>query len=79
MELEYHELLNVCDSLEINITEEQANVIESETKGQANSKLWYKYRAGRVTASRIKAVCHTDHYDECDHYAISCQSAHPWI
>ena len=34
--------------------------IEKETRLQSNSKFWFKYRAGRVTASRMKAVCHTD-------------------
>ena len=33
-------------------------VVEA-TRDQSQSILWYKYRAGRVTTSRMKAVCHT--------------------
>ena len=36
------------------------NLIEMETKSRSKSKLWYKYRAGTVTASRMRAVCHTN-------------------
>lgn len=60
MELEYHELLEVCEEVKVDITNEMALAIERETRLQSNSKLWFKYRAGRVTASRMKAVCHTD-------------------
>ncbi len=38
-----------------------AHSVEKETTLQSNSKLWFMYRAGRVTASRMKAVCRTDH------------------
>lgn len=58
--LNYHELLQVCENLSIDITKESCDLIERETKSQNTSKLWYKYRAGRVTASRMRAVCHTN-------------------
>jgi len=60
LDMEYHRLLKVCESTEISITDEMAVAVENETRSQANSKLWFRYRAGRVTASRMKAVCHTD-------------------
>ena len=31
--------------------------VEKETRDQSHSKLWYRYRAGRVTASKMKAIC----------------------
>ena len=31
-----------------------------ETRDQSKSNLWFTYRAGRITASRMKSVCHTD-------------------
>ena len=37
-----------------------AQAVEKETRKQSKTALWFKYRAGRVTASRMKAVCHTD-------------------
>ena len=60
LELEYNELLKACESVKIEVTDEMAIAVEKETRLQAKSKLWFKFRAGRVTASRIKAVCHTD-------------------
>ena len=42
------------------ITEEMAVLVELETRDQSNCKLWFTYRAGRITASRMKSVCHTD-------------------
>ena len=60
MTLEYEELLNECASLKILLTKNQAEKVEIETRNQAKSNLWFKFRAGRVTASKMKAVCHTD-------------------
>ena len=31
-----------------------------QNHSQSQIYMWYKYRAGRVTASRMKAVCHTN-------------------
>ena len=33
--------------------------IETATRSKVKYKLWYKYRSGRVTASRMKVVCST--------------------
>ena len=60
MKLQYHDLLNVCENISLEFTGEMAKSVESETRLQGKSKLWFKYRAGRVTASRMKAVCRTD-------------------
>ena len=59
-ELPYDELLEVCQAICITITASMAESIEAATKAQSGSKLWFQYRAGRVTASRMKAVCHTN-------------------
>ena len=63
LDMEYHMLLRVCESTEINTTDEMAVAIKSEMRNQSNSKLWFRYRAGRVTASRMKAECHTNATD----------------
>ena len=62
LKLPYHDLLNVCGKVfvEVTITDDMAKAVESETRQQHKTNLWFKYRAGRVTASRMKAVCHTD-------------------
>lgn len=63
LKLNYHELLQVCKDVSIDVTTEMCDLIEKETRSQSKSKLWYKYRAGRVTASRMRAVCHTNPSD----------------
>lgn len=54
--------MSYCKSVKMfpSTSPEMCNLIERETKSQNKSKLWYKYRAGRVTASRMRAVCHTN-------------------
>ena len=58
-EMSRSELRAYADGLDISITPEQAKWIEEHTRKQANSKLWFQYRAGRITASRMKAACRT--------------------
>ena len=42
------------------VTSEEASNVEENTRGQSSSKLWFQQRAGRVTASRLKAATRTD-------------------
>ena len=42
------------------ITEAQQQAVEKETREQSNSRLWFRMRTGRVTASKYKMACHTD-------------------
>lgn len=56
----YTELLKACEMVEVVVTEEMAKSVEKETKHQSNCKLWFTYRAGRITASRMKSICRTD-------------------
>ena len=60
VKMEYHDLLTACESVSVDITKEMADSVEKATRDQSNSKLWFKYQAGRVTASKMKSVCHTD-------------------
>ena len=60
IDLNYLDLLDVCESTEIQITSEMSMAVKIETRLQSHSKLWYTHRAGRVTASRMKAICHTN-------------------
>ena len=43
----------------MSLTAEEALTIECETRGQASSNAWFRYRAGRVTASNFKAAART--------------------
>ena len=59
-ELLYTELLEVCDELQLSVRPEEVQNIEVYTREQAKSPAWFKQRAGRITASKMKAVCATD-------------------
>ena len=60
LNLNYCELLSIASDYQITVTEQQATQVESKTKLQANSRLWYQMRAGRITASCLKAACRTN-------------------
>jgi hypothetical protein len=61
-QLNYAELLSASVEAhdQLVLTTEMVEAVEKETRDQSRSKLWYRYRAGRVTASKVKAVCRTD-------------------
>ena len=60
-EMQYDELLAVRETISLEVTEVMSELVEKETRSQSKSSLWYKYRAGRITSSHMKAVCcHTD-------------------
>ena len=56
----YYELLKQADETIVTASEQQCKVAERMTRDQANSRLWFRLRAGRVTASRFKSICCTD-------------------
>lgn len=62
LSLSYPDLLDQCEVCfqAISLSAEQAKAIEETTKDQAKSKIWFQQRAGRVTASKMKAAVHTD-------------------
>ena len=59
IDVEFDELRNACDAVSISLTEGMSIAVEAANRLQAKCKLWYKFRSGRVTASRMKAVCST--------------------
>ena len=60
IEKSFDQLLRLADENEVVVTVTQSQAVEEETKSQANSRLWFRMRAGRITASKLKAVCSTD-------------------
>lgn len=44
----------------LNVTSEQANNVQIATRQQSKTKLWHKFRAGRVTASKARSVVKTN-------------------
>ena len=61
-EMPLPEILKACEALfdTVTITPEQATTVELETRGQSKCELWYEQRAGRITASNLRKVLHTD-------------------
>ena len=55
----YKELQDKAKDIEVNLTQCQRNYAEKVTKKQAASSNWFTFRAGRITASRLYAVCKT--------------------
>ena len=51
----------MCELIEVPTSEGEARAVQEETVSQFQSKLWFRYQAGRITASRMKAVCRTDY------------------
>ncbi|KAJ8270439.1 hypothetical protein GJAV_G00114720 [Gymnothorax javanicus] len=43
----------------VSVTDEQAVAIEKYTRQQHQSSMWYDFRSGRITASKMHAVCAT--------------------
>ncbi len=57
---DYGSIREVCQNVNVTVTNEQSKAVESNTRQQSLTKQWYAQRIGRITASRMKAVCHTD-------------------
>jgi len=60
--LPYPELLQKCEEVleTVSFSFSQAQKVEEMTRTQADSRLWYQQRAGRVTTSKLRQVLHTD-------------------
>ena len=59
--LQKPQLIAACEDIfeSIELTSEEAENCGNLTKDQANSKMWFRFRTGRITASRVKRVCRT--------------------
>ena len=58
--LNYGELLKIASKKIIKVTEAKAKHVEMKTRAQSSSRLWFRMRAGRITASHFKSACHTN-------------------
>lgn len=57
--MSYFELHQLSSKVVVSLTDEQCKTVEFNTRDQMKGKLWFRMRAGRMTASKVKAVCHT--------------------
>ena len=62
LQYDYVKLLNIAEQNMTSITSTtiQQSHLEEITRSQVKSKLWMKYRSGRITASRLYQVVHTN-------------------
>ena len=57
---DFKELIDMAKTVDVAVTPEEVAAVEKETKKQSCSNAWFMFRAGRVTASKLHAVCKTD-------------------
>ena len=57
---DFPSLLCTWSTITLSINKEECEAIESSTREQANSSVWFKQRAGCITASKLRSVCHTN-------------------
>ncbi|PFX19773.1 hypothetical protein AWC38_SpisGene15809 [Stylophora pistillata] len=60
LDLKYTELLNKYLEVEINISEEEIEIVEQDTKTQAKGSGFFRHRAGRIGASVCGAAYHNN-------------------
>ncbi|XP_041376642.1 uncharacterized protein LOC121389093 [Gigantopelta aegis] len=60
MNMEYTKLLELCVNIKVQTSPDQAKEVEIATRTQSQSKLWYRFRAGRITALNAKSACNTN-------------------
>ncbi len=58
--LSYYDLLQLSSKIVLAVTKEQCNAVEAKTRDQSDCRLWFRFRAGRITASKFKSVCQSD-------------------
>ena len=49
-DLEYHDLLEACSDVNIQITTEERKLIEEDTRNQSQGSSFYRHRVGRLGA-----------------------------
>ena len=60
LDLTYPELLKVCKEVKIEVSRDQIDQVERDTRSQAKGNNFFKHRSGRIGASLSKAACQTN-------------------
>ena len=76
-ETDYPTLLEKAEEAvqQLQVTKKQQALVEEKTRDQANSRLWFRMRTGRITASKFKSACHTD--PSCPSHSLIMGICHP--
>ena len=65
LELPHNELLQLCQSTNIEVTKEQIDQVQKDTILQLSGTNFFKHNAGRIGASQSKAAAHSDPAQPC--------------
>ena len=60
LDLDYHELLQKCGEVNLDISRESIELIEKNTRAQAKGSGFFRHRAGRIGASVSGAAFHSN-------------------
>ena len=60
IDLNYMELLQKAREINLVVTPDQQQAVEEATREQANSCVWFRFRSGRITASKMFTTIHTN-------------------
>ena len=71
----FNDILTYCRKVSLTITPQECANVENATQEQAKSKLWHRFRSGRITASKMYSVCHTNHLSPS--HSLLMQICHP--
>lgn len=55
----FSEITKCCENIRLVVSQQKADTVERATKEQSKSKLWQRFRSGRVTASKMYSACHS--------------------
>ena len=58
LQLPYHELLSMCETVSIEVTEKMAKSFDKETLSQSKYSLWLKHRAGSYSLLHKISLSH---------------------
>ena len=58
--LNYRELLAKLKELTFAVSVSQQADVESATRKQSDSRLWFRFRTGHITASKMHSILHTN-------------------
>ncbi|PFX24047.1 hypothetical protein AWC38_SpisGene11396 [Stylophora pistillata] len=74
---DYPTLLEKANKIveELQVTKKQQALVEERTRDQADSRLWFRMRTGRITASKFKNACDTD--PSCPSHSLIMSICHP--
>ena len=60
LSMNYLDMLKEATELEVIVTADQSLAAELAIRQQSRCALWFQMRSGRISASNLKGVCHTD-------------------